>query len=96
MELLRLLLAFLLAAVSTVTADDDAFVGVNIGTDLSDLPHPTQVVALLKAQNIRHIRLSIHEFNKLRIACRALLQQCVDKYLVPDSAIGVECSILVD
>ncbi|KAK4755132.1 hypothetical protein SAY87_008889 [Trapa incisa] len=57
MELLHLLLAFLLAAVSTVTADDDAFVGVNIGTDLSDLPHPTQVVALLKAQNIRHIRL---------------------------------------
>lgn len=35
----------------------DAFVGVNIGTDLSDMPHPTQVVALLKAQQIRHIRL---------------------------------------
>lgn len=30
---------------------------MNIGTDLSDMPHPTQVVALLKAQNIRHIRL---------------------------------------
>jgi exo-beta-1,3-glucanase (GH17 family) len=35
----------------------DAFIGVNIGTDLSDMPHPTQVVALLKAQQIRHIRL---------------------------------------
>lgn len=35
----------------------DVFVGVNIGTDLSDMPSPTQVVALLKAQSIRHIRL---------------------------------------
>ncbi|GAA0183725.1 glucosidase [Lithospermum erythrorhizon] len=35
----------------------DAFVGVNIGTELSDMPNPTQVVALLKAQQIRHVRL---------------------------------------
>lgn len=35
----------------------DGFVGVNIGTDLSVMPHPTQVVVLLKAQNIRHVRL---------------------------------------
>lgn len=35
----------------------DAFIGVNIGTELSDMPHPTQVVALLKAQQIRHVRL---------------------------------------
>lgn len=51
-----ILLLFLLA-VSAASADKDAFVGVNIGTDLSDMPSPTQVVALLKAQNIRHIRL---------------------------------------
>ncbi|GLU10662.1 hypothetical protein SLE2022_274480 [Rubroshorea leprosula] len=51
----RLLL--LLLAISGVTADEDAYIGVNIGTDLSDMPHPTQVVALLKAQNIRHVRL---------------------------------------
>ncbi|KAF5442768.1 hypothetical protein F2P56_035391 [Juglans regia] len=50
------LLLFLLA-VSVVSADEDAFIGVNIGTDLSDMPSPTQVVALLKAQSIRHIRL---------------------------------------
>ncbi|CAN8238397.1 unnamed protein product [Cochlearia groenlandica] len=37
--------------------DEDAFIGVNIGTDIPDMPHPTQVVALLKAQQIRHIRL---------------------------------------
>lgn len=30
---------------------------MNIGTDLSNMPSPTQVVALLKAQNIRHVRL---------------------------------------
>ncbi|KAF2316822.1 hypothetical protein GH714_042163 [Hevea brasiliensis] len=35
----------------------DAFIGVNVGTALSDMPSPTQVVALLKAQNIRHVRL---------------------------------------
>ncbi|KAL5573812.1 hypothetical protein UlMin_023409 [Ulmus minor] len=51
-----LLLLLLLAASSTSTADE-AFIGVNIGTELSDMPHPTQVVALLKAQQIRHIRL---------------------------------------
>ncbi|KAE8690879.1 Glucan endo-1,3-beta-glucosidase 2 [Hibiscus syriacus] len=36
---------------------EEAFVGVNIGTDLSDVPSPTQVVALLKSQNVRHVRL---------------------------------------
>ncbi|KAL6993248.1 glucan endo-1,3-beta-D-glucosidase [Sarracenia purpurea var. burkii] len=51
------LLPFLLLAISIVSADEDAFIGVNIGTDLSDMPHPTQVVALLKAQQIRHVRL---------------------------------------
>ncbi|XP_057490904.1 glucan endo-1,3-beta-glucosidase 2-like [Actinidia eriantha] len=51
------LLLFLLLAISVVSADEDAFIGVNMGTDLSDMPHPTQVVALLKAQQIRHVRL---------------------------------------
>ncbi|CAK9156034.1 unnamed protein product [Ilex paraguariensis] len=51
------LLIFLLLAFSVVSADEDAFIGVNIGTQLSDMPHPTQVVALLKAQQIRHVRL---------------------------------------
>ncbi|KAF5748037.1 glucan endo-1 3-beta-glucosidase 3 [Tripterygium wilfordii] len=52
--LLPLLIFF---AVSAVSADEDAFIGVNLGTDLSDMPNPTQVVALLRAQNIRHVRL---------------------------------------
>ncbi|XP_076881903.1 glucan endo-1,3-beta-glucosidase 3-like [Bidens hawaiensis] len=38
-------------------AVQDAFVGVNIGTSVTDMPNPTQVVALLKAQQIRHVRL---------------------------------------
>ncbi|KAM1796966.1 hypothetical protein ACFX13_037679 [Malus domestica] len=50
------LLLFLLT-VSVATADEDVLIGVNIGTDLSDMPHPTQVVALLKVQQIRHVRL---------------------------------------
>ncbi|KAK4430422.1 Glucan endo-1,3-beta-glucosidase 2 [Sesamum alatum] len=52
-----LLLFVLVLALSAVSADEDAFIGVNIGTDLSDMPHPTQVVALLKTQQIRHVRL---------------------------------------
>ncbi|KAI5675112.1 hypothetical protein M9H77_06062 [Catharanthus roseus] len=34
-----------------------AFVGVNIGTDISNLPSATDVVALLKAHQITHVRL---------------------------------------
>ncbi|XVF26615.1 hypothetical protein REPUB_Repub14bG0033700 [Reevesia pubescens] len=54
---MALLILLLLLAVSSSTADEDPYIGVNIGTDLSDMPHPTQVVALLKAQQIRHVRL---------------------------------------
>ncbi|GAB4827290.1 hypothetical protein Ancab_034179 [Ancistrocladus abbreviatus] len=50
------MIILLLLAISVVNAEDP-FVGVNIGTSLSDMPHPTQVVALLKAQHIRHVRL---------------------------------------
>ncbi|CAH9094935.1 unnamed protein product [Cuscuta epithymum] len=61
------LLLFLLLTLSSVYADEAkqtdaaaaAFIGVNIGgTDMSDMPHPTQVVALLKAQQIHHVRLN--------------------------------------
>lgn len=51
------LLLLLLLAFSTACADEGAFIGVNIGTALSSMPSPTQVVALLKSQQIRHIRL---------------------------------------
>nr|POE74995.1 glucan endo-1,3-beta-glucosidase 3 [Quercus suber] len=54
---MAMLLLFFLLAVSVVSADEDAFIGVNLGTDVSNMPSPTQVVALLKAQNIRHVRL---------------------------------------
>lgn len=51
-------LAFLLMlALSVVSAEEKAFIGVNIGTEISDMPSPTEVVALLKSQNIRHVRL---------------------------------------
>ncbi|XP_008775304.2 glucan endo-1,3-beta-glucosidase 3-like [Phoenix dactylifera] len=50
-------LLLLLLAISVVHADEGAYIGVNLGTALSDLPSPTQVVALLKSQQIRHVRL---------------------------------------
>ncbi|KAK8567522.1 hypothetical protein V6N12_006105 [Hibiscus sabdariffa] len=52
-----LLLLLLLLLVSVVSGEERAFIGVNIGTDLSDMPSPTQVVALLKSQIVRHVRL---------------------------------------
>ncbi|XP_024988407.1 glucan endo-1,3-beta-glucosidase 2-like isoform X1 [Cynara cardunculus var. scolymus] len=57
MLMLMLLLLMVFLSLSLVSADEDGFIGVNIGTDLSDMPHPTQVVALLKSQQIRHVRL---------------------------------------
>ncbi|KAL6543844.1 hypothetical protein OROGR_010341 [Orobanche gracilis] len=48
--------AVFLMVVSASSADE-AFIGVNIGMSLSDMPDPTQVVALLKSQNINHVRL---------------------------------------
>ncbi|KAK6127450.1 hypothetical protein DH2020_038799 [Rehmannia glutinosa] len=54
---MALVIFLLVLVVSAVSGDEDAFIGVNIGTELSDMPHPTQVVALLKAQQIRHVRL---------------------------------------
>ncbi|RAL47816.1 hypothetical protein DM860_011401 [Cuscuta australis] len=36
---------------------EEAFIGVNIGTQISDMPSPTDVVSLLKDQQIRHVRL---------------------------------------
>ncbi|CAA3024904.1 glucan endo-1,3-beta-glucosidase 3-like [Olea europaea var. sylvestris] len=52
-----LLVFALFLVVSAASADEDGFIGVNIGTALSDMPNPTQVVALLKAQQIHHVRL---------------------------------------
>ncbi|XP_059289254.1 glucan endo-1,3-beta-glucosidase 3-like [Lycium ferocissimum] len=54
---LLLLLRLLPLLVASASVDKEAFIGVNVGTDLSDMPSPTQVVALLKAQQIRHVRL---------------------------------------
>ncbi|XP_020582665.1 glucan endo-1,3-beta-glucosidase 4-like [Phalaenopsis equestris] len=34
-----------------------SFVGINIGTDISDLPSPSTIVSILQAQNINHVRL---------------------------------------
>ncbi|CAM8951389.1 unnamed protein product [Rhodiola kirilowii] len=51
------LMLLLAAAVSESSADEGPFLGVNIGTELSDMPNPTQVVALLKTQNIKYVRL---------------------------------------
>ncbi|KAH6796917.1 O-Glycosyl hydrolases family 17 protein [Perilla frutescens var. hirtella] len=57
MEIMTLVLLLLVLTVSAISADEEPFIGVNIGTELSDMPHPTQVVSLLKAQQLRNVRL---------------------------------------
>ncbi|RZB95223.1 Glucan endo-1,3-beta-glucosidase 3 isoform B, partial [Glycine soja] len=50
-----LLLFFMLPL--SISASGDAFIGVNIGSDISDMPGSTEIVSLLKAQSIQHVRL---------------------------------------
>ncbi|XP_042428207.1 glucan endo-1,3-beta-glucosidase 3-like [Zingiber officinale] len=52
---LRLLLIFL--TLVAVLADEGPYIGVNVGTAVSNMPSPTMVAALLKSQQIRHVRL---------------------------------------
>ncbi|KAK8921503.1 Glucan endo-1,3-beta-glucosidase 3 [Platanthera zijinensis] len=51
------LLLILLFPLSMARADEAAFIGVNIGTALSNLPSPSQIVSVLKSQRIQHVRL---------------------------------------
>ncbi|CAN8266893.1 unnamed protein product [Cochlearia groenlandica] len=55
MALLLLLLFLFLFASSALS--QDSLIGVNIGTDVTNMPSPTQVVTLLKTQNINRVRL---------------------------------------
>ncbi|CAI9108148.1 OLC1v1007681C3 [Oldenlandia corymbosa var. corymbosa] len=48
---------FLLDIISLSSKAGGAFVGVNVGTDLSNLPSATDVVAILRAHQITHVRL---------------------------------------
>ncbi|CAN8259473.1 unnamed protein product [Cochlearia groenlandica] len=47
----------ILLLLSLLTYTNGAFIGVNIGTDLTNLPSPSDVVTLLKSRQITHIRL---------------------------------------
>ncbi|XP_057416438.1 glucan endo-1,3-beta-glucosidase 3-like isoform X2 [Lotus japonicus] len=58
MAVLLLMLFFMLPlSISISHAAGDAFIGVNIGSDVSNMPSPTEIVTLLKAQSIQHVRL---------------------------------------
>ncbi|KAL4591319.1 hypothetical protein LXL04_004277 [Taraxacum kok-saghyz] len=54
---LQMLLGYVLFIFSSLSVALGAFVGINIGTDLSTLPSPEQVVAILRSHQITHIRL---------------------------------------
>ncbi|KAL5184823.1 Glucan endo-1,3-beta-glucosidase 4 [Glycine soja] len=57
MKLKRWLGSVLFLIVATVSNAAGAFVGVNIGTDVTDLPSASNVVAILKSHQITHVRL---------------------------------------
>ncbi|XP_015958852.1 glucan endo-1,3-beta-glucosidase 4 [Arachis duranensis] len=57
MKLKKWLESVLLLLVAMLSGALGAFVGVNIGTDVSDLPSAANVVAILKAHQIGHVRL---------------------------------------
>ncbi|XP_014503962.1 glucan endo-1,3-beta-glucosidase 4 [Vigna radiata var. radiata] len=57
MKLERWLTSVLFLIVATVSNALGAFVGVNIGTDVTDLPSASNLVAILKAHQITHVRL---------------------------------------
>ncbi|MCL7044691.1 hypothetical protein MKW94_003137 [Papaver nudicaule] len=52
-----MLLLMLFAALPILSAGEGAFVGVNIGTAVSNIPEPKAAVQLLKVQQIHHVRL---------------------------------------
>lgn len=52
-----MLLPYVFLIIGSLSVALGAFVGINIGTDLSDLPSPEQVVAILRSHQITHIRI---------------------------------------
>nr|KYP67656.1 Glucan endo-1,3-beta-glucosidase 4 [Cajanus cajan] len=57
MKLKTWLASVLLLTIAMLTTTLGAFVGVNIGTDVSDLPSASNIVDILKANQITHVRL---------------------------------------
>ncbi|XP_019460848.1 PREDICTED: glucan endo-1,3-beta-glucosidase 4-like isoform X1 [Lupinus angustifolius] len=57
MELKKCLASSLMLTIAMLTTALGAFVGVNIGTDVSDLPSASKLVDILKANQITHVRL---------------------------------------
>ncbi|VVA97508.1 unnamed protein product [Arabis nemorensis] len=47
----------ILLLISILASTNAAFIGVNIGTDLTNMPSPSDIVTLLKSRQITHVRL---------------------------------------
>nr|XP_043635455.1 glucan endo-1,3-beta-glucosidase 4 [Erigeron canadensis] len=54
---LEMLLGYVLFIFGSLSIALGGFIGINIGTDVSNLPSPEQVVAILRAHQITHVRL---------------------------------------
>ncbi|CAA0841406.1 Glucan endo-1-3-beta-glucosidase 3 [Striga hermonthica] len=69
-------LAVVLMLVSA-SADEAPFIGVNIGMSLSKLPSPAQVVSLLQAQQVTHVRLFDADGDMLRALANTSIRVAV-------------------
>ncbi|KAK4259017.1 hypothetical protein QN277_005395 [Acacia crassicarpa] len=68
---------FLLLLLAITSAENEPFVGVNIGTDVSNLLSPTDLVAFLQLQKITHVRLYDADPNILRALARTHIRVIV-------------------
>ncbi|CAM8892229.1 unnamed protein product [Rhodiola kirilowii] len=63
--------------IAAVASSSGAYVGMNIGTDVSNLPSASEIVVLLKARQITHIRLYDADAHMLRALANSRIEVMV-------------------
>ncbi|RID63785.1 hypothetical protein BRARA_E02759 [Brassica rapa] len=77
MLLPRWFLEAILLLISALAFANAAFIGVNIGTDLTNMPSPSDIVSLLKSHQITHVRLYDANSHMLKALSNTTIQVTV-------------------
>ncbi|WZZ62335.1 glucan endo-1,3-beta-glucosidase 4 [Brassica napus] len=77
MLLPRWFLEAILLLISALAFTNAAFIGVNIGTDLTNMPSPSDIVSLLKSHQITHVRLYDANSHMLKAFANTTIQVTV-------------------
>ncbi|CDY59252.1 BnaA05g36990D [Brassica napus] len=77
MLLPRWFLEAILLLISALAFTNAAFIGVNIGTDLTNMPSPSDIVSLLKSHQITHVRLYDANSHMLKALSNTTIQVTV-------------------